>query len=216
MSSVSSTSNSNAAYYAMQKKMFDKLDSDENGNLDEKEFLAGKPKSTSKDKASEVYDALDTNRSGSITMAEFAAGTQSVAGMGPISQLSSDALDVLMQLQQQGGAMANTGGGSSAGSDAGYDALDINKDGVVSEEEFLAANPDQTAETEAEAKKLFESLDTDRTDGISKQEFDAAADVSMPPRLMVPQDAMAATFNDAYGLFDLLDVGSQEATTSAA
>jgi Ca2+-binding EF-hand superfamily protein len=202
MSSVSSTSNSNAAYYAMQKKLFDKLDSDENGNLDEKEFLAGKPKGMTKDKASEIYDSLDANQSGRITMDEFASGTQSAAGIGLLNQFSSDALDVLLQLQQQGGMMSHAAGADTE-TDAAYDALDINKDGVVSQEEFLAAHPEQASD--AEARELFGNADTDKS---GEDELSSHTD---------PSYRGNAVYSNALGLFDLLDVNTNadDATTTS-
>jgi Ca2+-binding EF-hand superfamily protein len=211
----------------MQKKMFDRLDSDQNGTLDDNELQAGKPKTMTKDQASKLYDALDTDKSGSITMDEFAAGTRSGPGMGLMSQLPADALDVLLQLQQQGGGMpqAGTGGGDQPASDAAYDALDTNKDGVVSEEEFLAAHPEQL--TDEEAGKLFQAVDTDKDGTVTQDQFKTITDATTPPRLMGPSffgedsqlgddgssfGGMASLFgsasggpNSAYRLFDLLE-----------
>jgi Ca2+-binding EF-hand superfamily protein len=223
----------------MQKKMFDRLDTDQNGTLDDNELQAGKPKTMTKDQASKLYDSLDTNKSGTITMDEFAAGTQSGPGMGLMSQLSTDALDVLLQLQQQGGGMpqASTGGGGDQpASDAAYDALDTNKDGVVSEEEFLAAHPEQL--TDDEAGKLFQTVDTDKDGTVTEDQFKTITDATTPPRLMGPsffgQDSqsgddsssfggMASLFgnlsggpNSAYQLFDLLENESVGTTTASA
>jgi Ca2+-binding EF-hand superfamily protein len=223
----------------MQKKMFDKLDTDQNGSLDDNELQTGKPKTMTKDQASKLYDALDTNQSGTITMDEFAAGTQSGPGMGLISQLPTDALDVLLQLQAQGGGMpqASTGGSSDQPeSDAAYDALDTNKDGVVSEDEFLAAHPEQL--TDDEAGKLFETIDTDKDGTVTQDQFKTITDATTPPRLMGPSffgmDSQSgddgASFsgtgslfgslsggpNSAYRLFDLLENESVDATTTSA
>jgi len=244
MSSVSSTSNSNSYYYAMQKKMFDKLDTDQNGTLDDNELQAGKPKTMTKDQASKLYAVLDTDKSGTISKAEFTAGTRSGPGMGLMSQLPADALDVLLQLRQQGGGMpqASTGGGSGQpASDAAYDALDTNKDGVVSEEEFLAAHPEQL--TDDEAGKLFETIDTDKDGTVTQDQFKTITDATTPPRLMDPSffgdgglsgddgqpggsssfGGMASLFgslaggpNSAYRLFDLLENESTGATATSA
>jgi Ca2+-binding EF-hand superfamily protein len=142
MSSVSSTSSGSTYYYILQKKMFDRLDTDQNGSLDQNELQSGKQKTTARE--SKLYDALDADKSGAIGMNEFAAGTQTGAGIGLISQLSTDALDVLLRLQQQGGGMPQAGT-----SDTGYDVLDTDGDGVVSEDEFLVAHPEQLADEEA-------------------------------------------------------------------
>jgi Ca2+-binding EF-hand superfamily protein len=215
--------------------MFEKLDADTNGTLDEDELLAGKPKTMTKEKAAQIYDVLDIDKSGHVTMDEFAAGTQTAPGMGLLGQLSSDALDVLMQLQQQGGAMANSGGGNSS-TDQAFDALDTNKDGVVSEEEFLAEHP-EIASAE-QAKKLFEALDVDRNGSIDQDQVQQVVDATTPPNLMVSNlldtDLQAADSNasfagvaslfgsnaggpsSAYQLFELLDSEAEGATTSTA
>lgn len=227
MSSVSSTS-SNSYYYAMQKKLFENLDTDDNGVLNGNELLAGKPKTMSKDQVSKLYDALDTNKSGTLTMDEFAAGTKTTPTVSLMNQFSSDALDVLVQLQQQGGGMVSTGGsegGDESASDAAFDALDTNKDGVVSEEEFLAAHPEQL--TNDESKNLFDAVDSDKDGNVTQDQFQTITDATTPPRLMGPAffGANAQTGNDssssggfssAYRLFSLLESEAEGTTTSAA
>jgi Ca2+-binding EF-hand superfamily protein len=228
MSSVSSTSSSSSSYYyALQKKTFDRLDTDKNGSLDQNELQSGKPKTITKEQASKLYDLLDTDKSGAITMNELAAGTQSGAGMGLISQLPSDALDVLLRLQQQGGGMPQAGTGGSGDQTAGnaaYDALDTNRDGVVSEDEFLAAHPEQL--TDKDAKSLFQNLDTDKDGKLTQDQMKTVTEVTTPARLMGPsffgQDpatgqstsssgGMSSLFgnvngaNSAYQLFNLLE-----------
>lgn len=227
MSSVSSTSSSNTYYYALQKKMFDKLDTDKNGSLDQNELQSGKPKTITKEQATKLYDVLDADKSGAVTMNEFASGTQTGAGMGLISQLPSDALDVLLRLQQQGGGMSQAGSGSGSDQSAGdatYDVLDTNKDGVVSEDEFLAAHPEQL--TDKDARSLFANLDTDKDGNLTQDQMQTVAAVTTPARLMGPsffgQDAetgdsasalggMSSLFgnvtgaNSAYQLFSLLE-----------
>ena len=233
MSSVSSTS-SNSNYYAMQKKMFQKLDADSNGTLDEDELLAGKPKTMTKEKAAQIYDVLDIDKSGHVSMNEFAAGTQTAPGMGLLGQLSSDALDVLMQRQQQGGATA--GGGGTSSSDEAFDALDTNKDGVVSEDEFLAVHPEIASQEQA--KKLFEALDADKDGNINQDQVQQVVDATTSPSLMVsnlldtdwqPADSSASFAgaaslfgssaggpSSAYRLFELLDSEAEGATTTTA
>lgn len=150
MTSVSSTG-STSYYYAMQKKVFDRLDTDSNGSLEENELLAGKPKNLTRDRASELYEALDTNESGGLTLDEFAGGTASGVGVNLISQLPTDALDVLLQLRQQGGLISNAGSrdGEKSATDAAFDALDTDRDGVVSEQEFLATHGEDVSGKEA-------------------------------------------------------------------
>jgi len=224
MSSVSSTSSSGSYYYALQKKVFDRLDTDKNGSLDQNELQSGKQKTTTKEQASKLYDMLDADKSGTVTMNEFASGTQSSAGMGLISQLPSDALDVLLRLKQQGGGMLQAGTDAQSASDAAYDALDTDRDGVVSEDEFLAAHPEQL--TDKDAKSLFENLDTDKDGKLTQDQMKTVTDVTTPPRLMGPsffgddpetgestssQDGMSSLFGDlggansAYQLFSLLE-----------
>jgi hypothetical protein len=106
MSSVSSTG-STSYYYSVQKKAFDKLDADQNGSLSEREYQAGQPKNAGKDKLAESYDALDTDASAGVSLDEYVGGMSSGSGSGLLGQLSSGALDVLMQLRPQDGGGAD-------------------------------------------------------------------------------------------------------------
>lgn len=156
MNSVSSTSRTGSYHYAMQRKTLEKRDADQDGALDRDDVLSGKPKNTDQDHTSRLYDALDVEKSGISSMVELTPGeTFAPPGAGLLGTLSSDALDVLMQMQQQGGMMA---GGSRSAGDAAHDAPDADKDGVVvSEDGFKTIS---NAATPNAALNLFDMLAT--------------------------------------------------------
>jgi hypothetical protein len=188
MSSVTSATSSDTYSYSLRKNLFSKSDTDDNS-------IPGT-------QATAVM--LDLSARG---------GSSGQPGMGPASQLSADAADVFMQLLQQAGAPPSSGGGSGGGSagDATYDVLDTNKDGVVSEDEFLAAHPEDMPEDQA--RKLFEALDTQGKGSIDRNQFGAFIQATLPPRLMVPPAAdMANGTDDVSGLMELL--GSPDGTTA--
>ena len=60
MTTISSASSS-ASYYASQRSLFGKLDTDQNGKLSSDEFVAGRPKGVSESQASELYKKIDTS-----------------------------------------------------------------------------------------------------------------------------------------------------------
>lgn len=105
-----------AAYLAQQ------MDADGDGAITEAEFVASRPKDASEDDAIDLFESIDTEGEGSITAEQLDAGMKGSAPPPPM-----------------GGAP----GGSSTGDgeEETFDALDTNKDGVVSQDEFLAFNP---------------------------------------------------------------------------
>jgi Ca2+-binding EF-hand superfamily protein len=100
MTSVSSASSSNAAYLAMQKNLFSKSDSDSSGGLSEEEFVAARPKGVSETQATALYATLDSENTGSLTEDQFSSAMSKVfsGDDSPESRISSEAMDVLMQL----------------------------------------------------------------------------------------------------------------------
>jgi Ca2+-binding EF-hand superfamily protein len=215
MSSVSSTT-STSYYYAVQKKAFDKLDADQNGSLSEREYQAGQPKTASKDKVVETYDALDADASAGVSLDEYVGGVANSAGSSLLGQLSSGALDVLMQLRPQDGSA--TGGGSGDAVAAGlFEALDGDADGQVSADEFQAGHP--AGLTASEAGRLFIAADADQDGFLTQDDMTLVSAATTPPRLRAA-DMTATTSaanaallsagtetgaNSALRLFDLLD-----------
>jgi len=167
--------------------LFDKLDTDGDGAVSQEEFVAGRPDDVSEEDAAALYGKL------------FGEDTESV---------DSETFVAAMQPPSGGGA----GGGGNSESDETYDALDTNKDGVVSREEFLAGRPDDVSEEEATA--LFESLAGEDADSITAEQLAQGMQGPPPP----PAEESGATLTqDEQDLVDKLIAAlqSSDAGTSA-
>ena len=208
MSSVSSASSSNVAYYASQKNLFSKLDTDENGSLTQDEFVAGRPKDVSKEQASALYSKIDTDDTGALTEDQFDQGMESNHRSGGIeSLLSSDAMAVLMLMSQQGGMSFGSDTGDTSGKPSAsdiYAGMDTDGDGTVTQAEFVSARPDDVSEDDATA--LYASIDTESTGSITEEQFAESmknGPVGPPPGGMPAQGGGDAASSDE--IYDALD-----------
>jgi len=174
MTTISSTTSSSAAYYANQKNLFSKLDTDQNGTLSQEEAVAARPKGTSESQAAALYAKIDTNGTGALTEAQFQEGMEaSRPTRSALDTMAGDAMSVLMLMSQQGGAF----GGSSAADR--YAEMDGDGDGSVTGAEFIAARPDDVSEEDAQA--LYDTIDTEGTGAITEEQFAAAMPVPGRP-----------------------------------
>jgi Ca2+-binding EF-hand superfamily protein len=210
MTSISSASSSNAAYLAMQKNLFSKIDKDEDGKVSKDEFVSSRPSDVSEATASELYSKMDSDNTGSLTEEQFSSGMEENAStQSPESQLSSEAMDVLMQLQQQSGMMSGMGSQASA-SDL-YAEMDADSDGSVTEVEFVSSRPDDMSEDDAKA--LYATIDTEGTGSITVDQFSAslesAAGAGAP---MGPPPSGGG--EDSQEVFDAMDT-NEDGTVSA-
>jgi Ca2+-binding EF-hand superfamily protein len=167
MTSVSSTSGGNGAYYAMQKDIFNKIDADKSGSLSQTEFVSARPKNVTEDQASQLYSKMDTNNTGSVSIDQFAANGP---GSGPASHMSGDAMAVVMGLNQGGGMMPR-GGHHEHEPDVSelYAKIDTNSDGTVTKDEFIGSRPDNMSEDKA--TKIYSSIDTENTGSITEKQL---------------------------------------------
>ncbi|OSQ38452.1 hypothetical protein TMES_11555 [Thalassospira mesophila] len=130
------SSQSNGAVEASQ--MFDKLDSNGDGALSKEEFLAGKPDDVSDDQAENLWEQISGGSSDAVSQDDFVTAMQSGAGAPPAGG---------------GGG----GGGSGDDSEESYDALDTNKDGVVSLQELMAASSGTESVSDDDLANLINS-----------------------------------------------------------
>jgi Ca2+-binding EF-hand superfamily protein len=178
------------------------MDANGDGSVTQAEFLSARPDDMSEDDAKTLYNSIDTGATGSITEAQFA-----------------DAMK--QQGAPSGGAPAQGGGGGGsassgdASSDQVYDVLDTNKDGVVSEDEFLAAHPEDVANEQA---ALLQSIDAQGS-GTAEQQFadfmSGSGDGSIPG---MPAGLGANASNSVDNLLSILESMSSgdEPTAEAA
>jgi hypothetical protein len=96
-SSVGASGLGSAGHAQMRERMFQKLDADGSGTVDETEFAKGPDGSSGMDSgiASALFTAFDTNGDGGLTQDELETGFQ---------KLSSSMRSVLIGTQEQAGA----------------------------------------------------------------------------------------------------------------
>jgi Ca2+-binding EF-hand superfamily protein len=214
MSSVSSASSTNAAYYASQKNLFGKLDTDENGTLSKDEFVSGRPKDVSKEQASTLYSKLDGSNSGALTEDQFDEGMSSSSpSLGIESLLSSDAMAVLMLMSQQGGMSFGGDMGGSNGMPSASDLyadMDADGDGSVTQAEFVAVRPDGMSEDDATA--LYATIDTEGAGSITEEQF-ADSMKGPPPGGMPAQGGQGAPSSEET--YDALDTNKDGVVSEA-
>lgn len=122
-------------------ELFTSLDTDNNGSLSESELavMSPPPPPPEADDASlqALFDSIDANGDGSIDEEELAAALQPPTDTATETDTTTDTTET---------TAAAGGSGTSSSSDS-YDALDINKDGVVSLEERMAGASQQNTPT---------------------------------------------------------------------
>ncbi len=180
MTSLSSISGSGMTHHTqMRQAMFNKMDSDGNGNISKDEFVNVRPKNVSEADAAKLYAKMDTDNSNALTQDQLDAGMEAnkpddAASTG--TALSSDMLSVLINLLSGQGqhrtAQDETAEGGSSRSNDLFSKIDTDKDGKVTKEEFVNARPKNVSEEDA--GKLFASIDTGNAGSVTQEQFEAS------------------------------------------
>ncbi len=140
-------------------ELFAKLDADGDGTLTRDEFVSARPPEVSEADASQLFDG--------IAAGGGAAGADSL----DVTQFAQG-VDAEHAKMAEGHSRFGGGGGGKKDDEKKFDALDVNKDGFVSLEEFLAGKPEDVSASDAKA--LFGKLsgDNDGDDqGLTKEQF---------------------------------------------
>ncbi|WP_246661071.1 EF-hand domain-containing protein [Rhizobium sp. ERR 1071] len=164
------------------------------------------------------YSPLDKNQDGVVDAQELEEAAQSGLLSASIlndedSNSSSDpsATDVfsgnlasmLLQMQQNSQSSGSTSADGSSGEspmDQLFASLDTDKDGKVSQDEFVAGRPKDMSESDAE--NLFKSLDTQNAGSLTKDQFaeglDAlkSSDASAADMLSLEPDTSGSSSTD--------------------
>lgn len=149
---------------AMAAKMVKEFDTNQDGSLDQDEFVNGMvSKGMSKSDATSLFDAIDSKKTGKVTTSDLAAAIKSGKLKSAGTQHSSSDTAQASSAKGTGGASGSAssakgakagGGGGSSASSTQYDPADTNKDGVVeaAEELIYEQKHPQAAEKAAEKK----------------------------------------------------------------
>ena len=221
-------SGASSSYYLqqLQQSLFSKADTDESGTISLDEFEAGSSDKSSPSansagtkKAEELFSSIDTSGDGELSDDEFSAF---------FNKLSSETASAMIPFQMggpQGGPPP--GGGHDPFSDL-IGKADEDGDGVLSQDEFVAAGPEDAAES-GKSAELFATIDSDGDGNVTQDELDSFSQSQgpkgaggMPPP---PQASGSAESDDASetSLADILsslseseDDDATDSTTSLA
>jgi Ca2+-binding EF-hand superfamily protein len=144
----------------MANKMMKELDTNSDGSIDKKEFVAGlKNEGISATDAEKMFNFIDTKGTGKISQADIESSMKKMGGTPPSGSGGKPPSGA--QGAPSGGAHESTGskGSSQTSSTKAYDKKDTNEDGTVSTQEELAYDL-----THLEEKT--KSQDTDTTSKI--------------------------------------------------
>lgn len=166
MSAISSVSasgnawaNATAQRSQMQAKMFNKVDADGSGGVDQTElqalFTDISQKTGAVLDAAEQFSAMDSNADGSLSSDELAQGMQSLMPPPPST----------MEFAQSRSTNVQSG-------DL-FTKVDSNSDGSVDEAEMTAFTDMMKADTGRDSPASFSTLDADGDGSLTQDEFDA-------------------------------------------
>lgn len=166
MSAISSVSasgnawaNATAQRSQMQAKMFNKVDADGSGGVDQTElqalFTDISQKTGAVLDAAEQFSAMDSNADGSLSSDELAQGMQSRMPPPPST----------MEFAQSRSTNVQSG-------DL-FTKVDSNSDGSVDEAEMTAFTDMMKADTGRDSPASFSTLDADGDGSLTQDEFDA-------------------------------------------
>jgi len=149
-------------HHLRQQQIFNTLDADQSGGIDESEFVGGltsQNANVSEDAAKKVFAAFDSDSDGVLSADEFKTAFQ---------RLSSAVKGALIGTQ-------NTSAPQQRPSlDDLFASSDADGSGDLSEAEFVAGAPNGPHKpSEDQLKRLFATLDTDGSGTVSKDEFKA-------------------------------------------
>ncbi|OAN52286.1 hypothetical protein A6A04_00910 [Paramagnetospirillum marisnigri] len=140
-------------------QMFSDLDVDGDGSVTREEFLAGRPEDVSESQASAFFDKLAGSDATSLTEDQFAAALEQAEPPPPP------------------GGTGRAGGPPDASQM--FSDLDVDGDGNVTREEFLAGRPEDVSESQASA--FFDKLAGTDATSLTEDQFAAALEQAGPP-----------------------------------
>jgi Ca2+-binding EF-hand superfamily protein len=164
MTSVSSATGGAAAFYAQQKDMFSKTDTDQSGTLSQSEFVSARPGKMSEEDAASVYSKIDSDDTGAVTFDQLSASMQP-----PEARMGGEAMGSMMGMSQQGGMPPMAGMGGRMDPSEMFDTMDADADGKVTKDEFMSGAPEGSEDKIA--AKMFSAMDSDSAGYITEDQL---------------------------------------------
>lgn len=172
---IQGLSGSGSGYTAQLTRMLSKLDTNSDNSISRDEFIAGKPKDASAEKAGSLFDKLDSQKAGSLSLTDMASAFQQMASTMQSSLLGA-------QEARDGDRSPPPRGDGNGPPDPGemFGKLDSDGDGTVTRAEFVADRPDQVSEEQAGS--FFDKIaGSSSSDGLSQDQFVEGMKKAGPP-----------------------------------
>jgi Ca2+-binding EF-hand superfamily protein len=149
--------------------------------------------------------SLDTNGDGIISSEELEAAksgrtqdptvSSDSAATGAQSQVQSSMISMLLQVSSS----TQVEGEKPRDARDLFSAIDADGDGKITQDEFVAARPEELTEEEAVAR--FAELDEDQTGYLTEEAFAAAFEQPLPP---LGGDSIELATDDTVSILDIL------------
>lgn len=205
-----------AALSQMRQQLFTKLDANEDGGIDETEFVSSATSgsstvsSSTESLATQLFSSFDSDSDGSLTQDELKSGFQ---------KLNDQMRATLIGLQEASAPPPPPSPRPS--SDELFTTLDSNSDGGVDESEFIAGAPqDANTPSEAELKELFASFDADGDGSLTQDELETGFESNRPsgPPPGPPPSSAASTGEDDEEdtLLEMLQASITDSSSSSS
>ena len=161
------------------------MDTDSDGTVTKEEFLAAKPDDVTDEMASNLWDSFDTESAGSLSIDELQTAMESGRMQGPPPPPPTDV------------ASTEETDETSDTTDSFISAMDTDGDGIITQEEFLAAKPDEVSTDMA--TNLWNQLDSEGTGSLSTSDFQTAMAANAPSQNNAEQFAEAFSMSSMNG-----------------
>lgn len=172
-------------------KLIKKLDANSDNSISRSEFVTGRPQGQSEEQAGSLFDTFDSSSSGSLSQNDLLSAFQ---------QMAASMASVLIQAQSDQGAQGADGGRAQGPPDASqmFSELDVDGDGSVTREEFLAGRPDDVSESQASA--FFDKLAGADAASLTEEQLAAGLEQAGPPPSGASQTASTDEAVDSQAL----------------
>lgn len=206
------TSSTSSTEAVNTENMVTAMDTDSDGTITQEEFVAARPDDVSEDMANSLWSQFDTESAGSLSTDEMQTAMASGRPHGPPppppeDEEDDDEDDTTVSSTDDSGSLQDilgqildeaSGTTSSEETSSFVSSLDTDGDGTVTQEEFIAARPDDVSEEMA--TNLWNSFDTEGVGSLSTSDLQTAMADSAPPPppggMQMASDSSSSAYQD--------------------